>query len=201
MPERADFLVEIGTEELPPKSLARLAAAFLDGISSGLVHEHLSFESDQAHCFATPRRLAVLVPGLALKQPDVNQQRQGPAVSAAFDQEGQATAAAEGFARSCGVPLEQLSRVQTDKGERLAFSQQLPGQAASALLLEIVTQALRQLPISKPMRWGDSEQSFVRPVHWVLMMLGDSVIEGELFDLRIGNTTRGTVSMRLNRWN
>jgi glycyl-tRNA synthetase beta chain len=191
MPECADFLVEIGTEELPPKNLNRLSAAFHAGIIKGLDHYQLDFDHEQAHFFATPRRLAVLIPGLALKQPDVTQERQGPAIQAAFDAQGVATKAAEGFARSCGVPLEQLSRVQTDKGERLAFSQSVQGQPAANLLLDIVGQSLRQLPIRKPMRWGDSEQRFVRPVHWVLMMLGDQVIQGELFDLPIGNTTRG----------
>ena len=191
MPDRDDFLVEIGTEELPPKNLSLLATAFFDGLTGSLDREQLSFDADQARCFATPRRLSALIPGLALKQPDVTQERQGPAVSAAFDAQGRATRAAEGFARSCSVPLEQLSRIQTDKGERLAFSQQVSGQPAAALLLELVCQALRQLPIPRPMRWGDTDQTFVRPVHWVLMMLGDTVIEGELFGLQIGDTTRG----------
>ena len=132
MPDCADFLVEIGTEELPPKSLNRLARAFFDGVCNGLDRQHLGFEPEQAKYFATPRRLVVSIPGLALRQPDVQQERQGPAVSAAFDAQGQATKAAEGFARSCGVPLEQLARVQTKKGERLAFNQQIPGQAAAA---------------------------------------------------------------------
>ena len=191
MLETADFLVEIGTEELPPKGLNGLASAFFEGVTQGLNQARLDFDRDQARDFFTPRRLTVLIPGLALKQPDVTRKRQGPMISAAFDAQGQATRAALGFARSCGVPLEQLSRVRTDKGERLTFSQQVSGQTATALLLEIVRQSLHNLPIARPMRWGESEQTFVRPVHWVLMMHGDIVIEGELFGLRIGNTSRG----------
>ncbi len=184
-----DFLVEIGTEELPPKALGNLSEAFLDGICAGLEQQHLRYRV--ANPFATPRRLAVLVKGLDARQAEQTLERRGPALQAAYDAEGKASKAAQGFARSCGVEVEQLEKLETDKGAWLVFRSQTPGKSSAELLPEIVNNALAALPIPKRMRWGDTDFEFVRPVHWAVMMLDDQVIETELFGVKTANCTRG----------
>jgi len=159
-----DFLFELGTEELPPKSLFTLARALADGVQKGLatagiVHGELEW-------FATPRRLAVRVQSIADRQPDQEIKRQGPAVANAFDPQGQPTKAALGFAASCGVGLEQLQQVDGPKGRVLMFVGTRNGEPTSALLPGIVKAALDALPIAKRMRWGAGDHEFVRPVHW-----------------------------------
>ena len=148
-----DFLVEIGTEELPPKALSNLSRSFEASVESGLQKENLSFT--RISRFATPRRLAVLVSGLAEKQQDKNIERTGPAVSAAFDTEGKPTAAALGFAKSCGVDVESLEKTDKDGVEKLSFSTTESGKASQLLLPGIVEKALLQLPVPKRMRWGN----------------------------------------------
>ncbi len=187
--ERHDLLIEIGTEELPPKALHRLATAFCDGIGEGLTKAGLEFTSIRP--FATPRRLAVLVGGLIDQQPDRTIERRGPALTAAFDESGLPTRAAQGFAASCGVTVDELDRLENDKGAWLLFRTVEPGRPAAALLPEIVENSLKQLPIPKRMRWGDHPAEFVRPVHWVLLLHGDRPIDADILGLPSVRTTRG----------
>ncbi|WP_444929157.1 glycine--tRNA ligase subunit beta [Microbulbifer sp. SSSA002] len=184
-----DFLVELGTEELPPKALHKLMSAFADGISLGLKSAELSF--GEVKTYAAPRRLAVAVFGLADRQQDKQIEKLGPAVKAAFDKEGKPSKAAEGFARSNGVTVAELGRKETDKGERLAFISEQKGAATESLLAGIVEKALAQLPIPKRMRWGARREEFVRPVHWLVMLFGNKVVDGEVLGLKAGNTSRG----------
>lgn len=187
-----DFLVEIGTEELPPMALASLAVAFNDAVHAGLEAAGLRPpEQRQNEYFYSPRRLAVRVRDVAARQPDRVEERLGPAVAAAFDADGAPTAAAAGFARSCGVAVDALARRVTDKGERLAHSRTVPGLTASELLTGIVREALQTLPIPRRMRWGAGDVSFVRPVHWVLMLFGGDVVAGEVLGVRTGRMTHG----------
>lgn len=186
----ADFLVELGTEELPPTALKKLSEAFAAGVKERLVQQRLSF-NDDIQCFATPRRLAVLVSELQTQQADQSLEKLGPAIAAAYDKEGNPSKAALGFARSNGVEFSQLEKIDTDKGERLCFKSIEKGQAAKALLGEIVSQALANLPIPKRMRWGASRTEFVRPVHWLVMLLDDQVIDAEVLGLKAGNQSKG----------
>ncbi|GAA5524614.1 glycine--tRNA ligase beta subunit [Microbulbifer aestuariivivens] len=184
-----DFLVELGTEELPPKALHTLMQAFADGIAAGLDAAELHY--DQLKAYAAPRRLAVAVSGLAEKQQDKQIEKLGPAVQAAFDKDGNPSKAAEGFARSNGVTVAELARKDTDKGERLAFISEQAGAQTETLLAGIVDKALAQLPIPKRMRWGARREEFVRPAHWLLMLFGNKVVDGQVLGLSAGNTTRG----------
>ncbi|WKD49902.1 glycine--tRNA ligase subunit beta [Microbulbifer spongiae] len=184
-----DFLVELGTEELPPRALHKLMNAFAEGITQGLKGAELSFGEVKA--YAAPRRLAVAVFGLADKQQDKQIEKLGPAVKVAFDKEGKPSKAAEGFARSNGVTVEELGRKETDKGERLAFISEQKGAETESLLAGIVEKALAQLPIPKRMRWGARREEFVRPVHWLVMLFGNKVVDGEVLGLKAGNTSRG----------
>jgi len=189
MSESRDLLIEIGTEELPPKALPRLRDAFAQGVTSGLEQAGLRHAGIQA--FASPRRLALLISALPVAQADREQQRRGPALTAAFDDEGCPTKAAEGFARSCGTTVDQLQRLETDKGAWLAYTVRQTGQASASLIPDIIHQALQRLPIPKRMRWGSSEVEFVRPVHWVVLLFGDEVIETEILGVPAGRETRG----------
>ena len=186
---KQDFLVELGTEELPPKALKKLSVAFTNGIIGGLEDAQLSFDSFES--FAAPRRLALLVKGLETAQPDQNLERRGPAVQAGFDAKGNATKAAEGFARSNGVTVEQLEQLETPKGAWLVFRAVQQGSKTVELLPEIVSKSLAGLPIPKRMRWGASRSEFVRPVHWLVMLMGSEVIDCEILGLKSGNKTRG----------
>ncbi len=184
-----DLLIEIGTEELPPKALRRLSAAFTDGVVAGL--KKAGFEVSEFDSFATPRRLAVLIKNIADSQPERNIERKGPALKAAFDEAGNPTKAAQGFARSCGVEVDQLQQRETDKGTWLMFSAVEKGQPLSALIADIVTRSLAGLPIPKRMRWGDKTVEFVRPVHWIVLMFGSEVIEAEIFGINSSRCTHG----------
>lgn len=193
MADTQAFLVEIGTEELPPRSLKRLALAFLEQFNA-LVRVQSLQDGDAAlenEVFFSPRRLAIHAPALRSRQPDRQEHRLGPAVQAAFDTGGQPTKAAQGFARSCGVAVDQLGRQQTDKGERLAYTHQLKGKTAAELLPPIVNEALAKLPIAKRMRWGDGDVEFVRPVHWVVMRLGARTLKAKVLGVTAGNKTYG----------
>jgi len=180
-----DFLVELGTEELPPKALKNLAEAFLGGIEKGLKAAGLEYSS--ARVYAAPRRLAVLVGQLAAQQPDRTLNLDGPPLQAAFDKHGQPTQAALGFARKCGVELAQIDQ----SGQKLRFSQTIAGQAASSLLPGIVETALNDLPIPKRMRWGARKTEFVRPSQWLVMLFGDQVIDCEILAQQAGRVSRG----------
>ncbi|NNC55864.1 MAG: glycine--tRNA ligase subunit beta, partial [Pseudomonadales bacterium] len=190
-PPTALFLVELGTEELPPTALPKLSAAFAAELHAGLTQARLRIEASQLECFASPRRLAVRIRDLPTLQPEQQIEKLGPAVAAALDKEGQPSKAALGFARSNGVDFEQLERAETDKGERLCFRSTEAGRPAAELLADIVSRALAALPIPKRMRWGSSRVEFVRPVHWLLMLLGDDVVEGEVLGLRAARTSYG----------
>jgi glycyl-tRNA synthetase beta chain len=189
--DAADLLVELGCEELPPKSLDALREAFLAAIASGLEKQGLTFDAAGSQGFSTPRRLAALFPGVANRQPDQSQDRRGPALTAAFDAKGKPTAAALGFARSVGLEVAELQRVETEKGGWLFARVEQPGQALDDLIFPILEQALRQLPVPRPMRWHDHEFSFVRPVHGLVVMHGNRVIEGSLLGQSAGHRTRG----------
>lgn len=184
-----NFLVEIGTEELPPKALKTLATSFADNVEAELNQAGLSF--DKIEWFAAPRRLAVKALNLAIQQPSKEIEKRGPAVSAAFDAEGKPTKAAEGWARGCGITVEQAERIATDKGEWLVHRAKIEGQPTKNLLNDIVANALAKLPIPKPMRWADKTVQFIRPVHTVTMLLGDELIEGEILGVASERTIRG----------
>ena len=184
-----NFLVEIGTEELPPKALKTLATSFADNVEAELNQAGLSF--DKIEWFAAPRRLAVKVLNLATQQPSKEIEKRGPAVSVAFDAEGKPTKAAEGWARGCGITVEQAERIATDKGEWLVYRAKIEGQPTKNLLNDIVANALAKLPIPKPMRWADKTVQFIRPVHTVTMLLGDELIEGEILGVASARTIRG----------
>jgi glycyl-tRNA synthetase beta chain len=189
MSETRDFLVEIGTEELPPKALQGLSEAF----SSALCHflEQNQVHYNIANPFATPRRLAVLIKGVAIMQTERETERRGPALKAAFDQNGKPTKAALGFARSCKVEVTELDKLETDKGAWLIYRSTQPGKATASLIPEIIEGALAALPIPKRMRWGDWPFEFVRPVHWVVILFGDEVIEATILGRKSGRETRG----------
>ena len=184
-----NFLVEIGTEELPPKALKTLATSFADNVEAELNQAGLAF--DKIEWFAAPRRLAVKVLNLATQQPSKEIEKRGPAVSAAFDAEGKPTKAVEGWARGCGITVEQAERIATDKGEWLVHRAKIEGQPTKNLLNDIVANALAKLPIPKPMRWADKTVQFIRPVHTVTMLLGDELIEGEILGVASARTIRG----------
>lgn len=186
---QADILVEIGTEELPPRALSKLSQAFADGISNGL--KDADIEHGEVRKLASPRRLAVIVSDVEEAQPDREIEKRGPALKAAFGEDGCPSKAAVGFAGSCGVTVEQLDTMSTDKGEWLVFRSHEKGRQTTELLADIVNQSLAQLPIPKRMRWGDSKEEFVRPVHWVVLLYGSKVVAGEIMGLKPGNQTRG----------
>ncbi|MDA3139934.1 glycine--tRNA ligase subunit beta [Vibrio metschnikovii] len=184
-----EFLIELGTEELPPKQLRTLAEAFAANFSAELAAAELTH--DGVKWFATPRRLALKVTNLAEKQADKVLEKRGPAVSVAFDAEGNPTKAAQGWARGNGITVEQADRLKTEQGEWLLFKQEVKGQAAKAIVVELAAKALANLPIAKPMRWGDKETQFIRPVKTLTILLGDELIDGEILGVASARTIRG----------
>ncbi|MFN7551874.1 MAG: glycine--tRNA ligase subunit beta [Pseudomonadota bacterium] len=185
------LLVELGTEELPPKALDELALAFRDGVVDGLVRRGIAVDANTARALWTPRRLAVQIGAVPAQQPDQAVERRGPAVAAGFDGAGKPTRALVGFAQSCGVDIAALARVATDKGEWFVHRAIRRGEPTATLLPLVVAEALQALPVPRPMRWGDREVAFVRPVHWLVMLLGDKVVEGEVLGLRSDRMSRG----------
>lgn len=185
----ATLLLEIGVEELPPTALRSLMNAFADGIVAGLDEANLTHGPVQP--YATPRRFAVSIAGVGDSTPAQSIEKAGPTVAIAFDDDGNPTPAAEGFARSVGTTVAMLEKVDSDKGQRLIYRGDKPGISLSELLPEVLDNALRQLPIPKRMRWGDSDVSFVRPVHWLVAMHGAEVLPLEAFGIQAGNQTRG----------
>ncbi|AZF34831.1 Glycyl-tRNA synthetase beta chain [Pseudomonas sp. R1-43-08] len=180
-----DFLVELGTEELPPKALNTLADAFLAGIEKGLHSAGLKFAAKKV--YAAPRRLAVLLTALETQQPDRNINLDGPPRQAAFDADGNPTQAALGFAKKCGVELSEIDQ----SGPKLRFSQVIAGKPTASLLPTIVEDSLNDLPIPKRMRWGARKEEFVRPTQWLVMLLGDQVIECTILAQKAGRDSRG----------
>ncbi|HCW89529.1 MAG TPA: glycine--tRNA ligase subunit beta [Marinobacter sp.] len=184
-----DFLVEIGTEELPPKALKPLSDAFTRGIAQGLEAAGVAF--GKLETFAAPRRLAVRVRDLADAQPDKPVEKRGPAVKAAFDDAGNPTRALTGFATSLGITPDQLDTLETDKGAWVVYRTVEKGKPTVELMPELVDQSLAALPIPKRMRWGAHRTEFVRPVHWIILMYGNKVLNAPIMGLIPGNTTRG----------
>ena len=185
------LLIELGTEELPPKALDELSAAFLRGICDGLSKRGIDAGLDLAQAYASPRRLAVHVPAVAMAQPEQALERRGPALNAALDAEGQPSKALLGFAQSCGIGVEQLEKLETDKGGWFVWRTVKPGQPVAALLPEIVDEALKALPIPRPMRWADHDYTFVRPAHWLVILHGADIIDGTVLGLPSGRKSRG----------
>ncbi|MFJ4444475.1 glycine--tRNA ligase subunit beta [Pseudomonas sp. NPDC089422] len=179
-----DFLVELGTEELPPKALASLGDAFLAGIEKGLQAAGLNYTGKQV--YAAPRRLAVLIRQLDVQQPDRSINIDGPPMQAAF-KDGEPTQAALGFAKKCGVELSEIDQ----SGAKLRFSQHIPGKATASLLPTIVEDSLNDLPIPKRMRWAASREEFVRPTQWLVMLLGDQVVDCTILSQKAGRESRG----------
>ena len=188
MVDSNNFLLELGTEELPPKALLVLANALGDGIVSGLKDAKLVTGAHRV--FAAPRRLAVLIEDVPARQEDQKIQRRGPALAAAY-KDGEPTKAALGFAKSCGIELDEVEQVSTDKGTWLSVNIEQKGASVEELLPGIVEKSLTALPVPKRMRWGDSDVEFVRPVHWLLMIFGAQVVNAQVLGLQSGNTTRG----------
>ena len=187
--EKRDFLVELGTEELPPKSLRTLERAFATGIRTAL--ENAGLKCGAAASFATPRRLAVHVKRVPAQQPDQDIKRRGPPVTASFDASGLPTRAALAFAQSCGTTVEALQRLDEGKGTFLYFIGSKPGQSVQELLPAIVQSALDALPIARRMHWGSGTAEFVRPVHWLVMLYGKEIIPARVLDTPAGDRTRG----------
>jgi glycyl-tRNA synthetase beta chain len=183
------LLFELGSEELPPKTLLKLSNALLNNIVQGLNDAELTFTGSKA--YATPRRLAVFIENLSTAQPDKIVEKRGPALQAAFAPDGTPSKAAMGFAVSCGTGFEQLERLKTDKGEWLSYTQTVKGQATKNLIPDIIRSSIAGLPIAKRMRWGSFTTEFVRPVHWAVLLFGDSVIDTEILGLKTDSTTQG----------
>ena len=184
-----NLLIEIGTEELPPKALRNLAESFLANFSDELARADLPFSAST--WYAAPRRLAISFTELALSQADKVVEKRGPAVSSAFDAEGNPTKAAQGWARGNGITVDQAERLVTDKGEWLVHNAKVVGVATSSLIADMTQRALDKLPIPKPMRWGNSKTQFIRPVHTVTMLLGSEAINGEVLGIKSARTIRG----------
>ena len=191
MSELKPLLVEIGTEELPPKALDELTAAFAKGICEGLAKRGIDAEVANAKTYNSPRRLAVLVPGVATMQPAQKSEVLGPYLNIGLDADGTPTPALRGFAAKNGITVEDLQRTSDAKGERFVARSEKPGQPTAALMQEIVAEALKALPIPKPMRWGDHDFAFVRPVHWLVILHGSSVVDAEIFGIKSGRESRG----------
>ena len=187
-----NLLIELGTEELPPKALKKLGQSFARHIFTSLVDAGVMQDrEDDYRYYATPRRLAVWARGVHPVQPDRNEARRGPAIKAAFDADGNPTGAARGFARSCGVEVNQLKRRKTEKGEWLVHENTVKGKRLGAILTQCLDEAVKALPIPRRMRWGSCEEEFIRPVHWLLALHGSEVIRTGVLGLKAGRYSRG----------
>jgi len=189
MTKTRDLLIEIGTEELPPKSLRQLAAAFAEAVHDGLVRRNLTH--GVCRWYATPRRLAVMVRDLVIEQQDQEIVRRGPAIAAAFDKTGTPTKAAQGFAKACGVAVAKLENMKTEQGEWLSYRTVEKGKQTVEVLPEVTEQALSAIPIPKRMRWGDNDIEFIRPAHWLVLMFGSQKIPCTILGVNSDNKTRG----------
>lgn len=185
------LLIELGTEELPVKALPGLAQAFFDGIVAGLGKRGIAVQADGAKPLSTPRRLAVLLPGVAEEQPEQAVETFGPYVSIALDAAGQPTKALEGFAAKAGVAWNALERASDAKGERFVHRSVKPGVRTAEVLPEVLAEAIAAMPIPKPMRWGDHDYGFARPVHWLVLLFGGEVVPARLFGVVAGRDSRG----------
>jgi len=191
MTDMKPLLIELGTEELPVKALPGLAKALFDGVIDALVKRGIAFERDEAKPLYSPRRLAVLLPGVASEQPEQMSEVPGPYLNIALDADGAPTRALQGFAAKAGVEWTALGRTSDSKGERFVHRATTPGARTADLLGEILREAIAAMPIPKPMRWGDHEHAFARPVHWLVLLLGGDVIDAEVFGVRSDRMSRG----------
>ncbi|MFC5578907.1 glycine--tRNA ligase subunit beta [Lysobacter niabensis] len=185
------LLIELGTEELPVKALPGLAQAFFDGVLEGLNKRGIAFEGGDAKPLYTPRRLAVRLTGVATEQPEQTSEVLGPYLNIALDANGEPTKALQGFAAKAGVEWTALEKTTDNKGERFVHRAVKPGARTAALLPEIINEALAAMPIPKPMRWGDHDYGFARPAHWLVLLLGKDVVEGEVLGIRADRMSRG----------
>jgi glycyl-tRNA synthetase beta chain len=186
-----NLLIELGTEELPPKALDELAAAFCAGVVEGLDKRGIAFDAASAHPLWSPRRLAVRIDAVAIEQPEQTSERRGPPVNTAFDAAGQPSKALQGFATSNGCSIDQLEKLETDKGAWFVYRSVKPGAVTATLLPAIIDEALKALPIPKPMRWSNLDYLFVRPAHWLIILFGDEVVPGEVLGLQSDRMSRG----------
>lgn len=191
MSEMKPLLIELGTEELPVKALPGLAQAFFDGVIDALQKRGIDFDRTDAKPLYTPRRLAVLLPGVSTEQPEQSSEVLGPYLNIALDAEGQPTRALQGFAAKAGIDWSQLERTTDAKGERFVHRSNKPGAKTADLLADIVRESLAAMPIPKPMRWGDHDYAFARPVHWLVMLLGKEVVDAEVLGVRSDRMSRG----------
>ena len=187
--DKKDFLLEIGCEELPTGSLLTLSNALAANLENELTTAKLEFSKTQT--FVTPRRIAVLITDVSTSQPSREIERQGPGYDSAFDKSGTPTLACIGFARSCGVSTDQIEVRDTPKGKRVFCRVKAEAKPTTTLLPDMVLSALKKLPITRPMRWGNNEFTFVRPVHWVVMLFGRDIVPATLFGKKTGRETRG----------
>lgn len=191
MPEVKPLLIEIGCEELPPKALDELSKAFSLGICDGLAKRGALPSIVKPRTYCSPRRLATIVPDVATMQPAQKSEVLGPYLNVGLDANGAPTPALRGFAAKNGVAVEQLQRIADAKGERFVARSEKPGQPIVALIQEILIEAIKSLPIPKPMRWGDHDYAFVRPMHWLVILHGDSIVDAEIFGIASGRESRG----------
>ena len=185
------LLIELGTEELPVKALPGLAQALFDGVIAGLEKRGIAVERGDAKPLSTPRRLAVLLPGVAAEQPEQRSEVLGPYLNIALDPDGQPTKALAGFAAKAGIDWTALERTSDAKGERFVHRAVTPGAQTAALLPEILREAIAAMPIPKPMRWGDHDYGFARPVHWLVLLFGNDVVPVQLFGVQADRVSRG----------
>lgn len=189
MPDTGDLLLEIGTEELPPMALRRMSEALGRELSTRLRNQGL--EHDEPQVFATPRRLAVVITGLSGAREDREIERRGPLLDAAFDSDGNPTKAAVGFAKSCGVEVDHLEQADTDKGKQLLFRTTEVGESTASLLHDLVSEAINRIPVPRRMRWGSGDFEFSRPIHWIVLLFADELVENEIFGIPTGRMSRG----------
>ena len=185
------LLIELGTEELPVKALPGLAQAFFDGVLSGLEKRGVAVDRGDAKPLYSPRRFAVLLPGVAAEQPEQRSEVLGPYLNIALDADGNPTKALQGFSSKAGVDWTQLEKTSDNKGERFVHRAVKPGAKTADLLPEILREAIAAMPIPKPMRWGGHDYGFARPVHWLVVLLGNDVVDAELFGQKAGRVSRG----------
>ncbi|MGH8081035.1 MAG: glycine--tRNA ligase subunit beta [Lysobacter sp.] len=185
------LLIELGTEELPVKALPGLAQAFFDGVLDGLHKRGIEFDRNGAKPLFTPRRLAVLLRAVAVQQPEQHSEVLGPYLNIALDAAGQPTKALQGFAAKAGIDWTQLEKTSDAKGERFVHRATKPGADTASLLPEIVREAIAAMPIPKPMRWGDHDYGFARPMHWLVVLLGNDVVPAEILGVRSDRMSRG----------
>jgi glycyl-tRNA synthetase beta chain len=185
------LLIELGTEELPVKALPGLAQAFFDGVLDSLHKRGIAFDRDEARPLYTPRRLAVRLPGVATEQPEQTSEVLGPYLNIALDANGEPTKALQGFAAKAGVDWTALEKTSDNKGERFVHRSVKPGARTATLLPEIIKEAIAAMPIPKPMRWGDHDYGFARPVHWLVLLLGKDIVDGEVLGVRADRMSRG----------